>query len=68
MTQLPMLPGADHRDEARASGRVSGLTVGVRGPHGMPEAVRDAADLHLASPHDAARLLAVIARIVGRTG
>jgi len=54
--------------EARASGRVHGLTVGVRGPHGMPEAVRDAADLHLASPHDAARLLAVIARIVGRTG
>jgi len=30
--------------------------------------VRDAADLHLASPHDAARLLASIARIVDRAG
>ena len=53
---------------ARAAGRVDGLTVGVLGPHGMPDAVRAAADLHLVSPHDAARLLASIARIVGRAG
>jgi hypothetical protein len=31
----------------------------------MPDAVRDNADLHLASPHEASRLLASIARILG---
>jgi len=53
--------------DARDRGRVGGLTVGVHGPHGMPEAVRETADLHLASPHDAGRLLSSIARTVGRT-
>lgn len=51
--------------DARAAGTVEGLAVAVRGPHGMPDAVRDAADLHLASPHDASRLLASVARVVG---
>lgn len=41
-----------------------GLAVAVHGPHGMPDAVRDAADLHLASPHEASRLLASMARIL----
>ncbi len=51
---------------ARVEGTVDGLAVAVHGPHGMPDAVREAADLHLASPHDAARLLAAIARLVDR--
>ncbi len=54
--------------DARAAGRTDSLMVGVHGPHGMPDAIRDSADLHLASPHEAARLLAAIARIVGRAG
>lgn len=53
---------------ARGTGAVDGLAVAVHGPHGMPDAVRDNADLHLASPHEASRLLASIARIVGRAG
>ncbi len=51
---------------AREAGTVDGLAVAVHGPHGMPDAVRDAADLHLASPHEASRLLAAIARHVAR--
>jgi trehalose-phosphatase len=50
--------------DARERGHVDGLAVAVHGPHGMPDAVRDAADLHLASPHEAARLLASIARLM----
>ena len=50
---------------ARATGGLDGLAVAVHGPHGMPDVVRDAADLHLASPHEASRLLASIARILG---
>jgi trehalose 6-phosphate phosphatase len=50
--------------DAREGGSVDCLAVAVHGPHGMPDAVRDNADLHLASPHDASRLLASVARIV----
>ena len=53
---------------ARDAGAVDGLAVAVQGPHGMPDSVRDNADLHLDAPHDAARLLASIARIVARAG
>ena len=53
---------------ARGSGSLDGLAVAIHGPHGMPDAVRDNADLHLASPHEASRLLASIARILGRDG
>jgi len=49
---------------ARTSSGLVGLAVAVLGPHGMPDTVRDNADLHLASPHEASRLLASIARIV----
>jgi trehalose-phosphatase len=51
---------------ARDLGSTDGLAVAVHGPHGMPDAVRAAADLHLASPHEASRLLAAIARLVDR--
>lgn len=50
---------------ARDAGTLDGLAVAIHGPHGMPDAVRDNADLHLASPHEASRLLASIARILG---
>ena len=53
---------------ARESGSLDSLAVAIHGPHGMPDAVRDNADLHLASPHEASRLLASIARILGRDG
>lgn len=54
--------------EAREAGALRGLAVAVHGPQGMPDAVREGADLHLASPHEASRLLASIARIVSRGG
>jgi trehalose 6-phosphate phosphatase len=46
----------------RDAGRLDGLAVGVTGPHGMPDEVRAAGDVLLATPFDAARLLAGIAR------
>ena len=49
---------------ARDVGVLDALAVAIHGPHGMPDAVRDNADLHLASPHEASRLLASIARIL----
>ncbi len=52
---------------ARGTGALDGLAVAVHGPHGMPDAVRDNADLHLATPHEASRLLASIATVIGRT-
>jgi trehalose-phosphatase len=51
---------------ARESGRVGGLAVAVTGPHGMPEAVRDAADVFLATPFLAARALAAVATALER--
>ena len=51
---------------ARETGTIDGLAVAIHGPHGMPDVVRDRADLHLASPHDASRLLASIARTLAR--
>ena len=47
---------------ARSAGELDALAVGVTGPHGMPDDVRATADVTLATPHDAARLLAHIAR------
>ena len=52
--------------DARDAGTLDGLAVAIHGPHGMPDVVRDAADVHLSSPHDASRLLASIARILAR--
>lgn len=52
---------------SRELGAIAGLAVAVHGPHGMPDPVRDAADLHLATPHEASRLLAAIARRVAST-
>ena len=46
---------------ARGTGALDALAVGVTGPHGMPDEVRDNADLVLATPFDAARLLSRIA-------
>ena len=46
----------------RDAGRLDALAVGVTGPHGMPDEMREAADLVLGSPFDAARMLAWIAR------
>lgn len=51
---------------ARETGTLDGLAVAVIGPHGMPDDVRMAADLTLATPFDAARLLAYLARELGR--
>ena len=51
---------------ARDSGGVDGLAVGVTGPHGVPDEVREAADVVLATPFEAARMLAAIARALGR--
>jgi trehalose-phosphatase len=50
---------------ARDAGRLDALAVGVTGPHGMPDDVRDAADLLLSTPLEAARLLSWLARTLG---
>ena len=46
---------------ARAAGRTGGLAVAVTGPRGMPDEVRDAADVHLGSPWEAAQALSALA-------
>jgi trehalose 6-phosphate phosphatase len=46
---------------AREASRLDGLTVAVTGPHGMPDEVRSAADVVLATPFLAARALAALA-------
>ena len=48
---------------AREAGAIDGLALAVVGPHGMPDDVRAAADVTLATPFDAARLLAFLARV-----
>jgi trehalose 6-phosphate phosphatase len=50
----------------RDSAGIDGLAVGVTGPHGMPDDVRDAADLLLPTPFEAARMLAWLARALER--
>jgi hypothetical protein len=40
--------------------------MAVVGPHGMPDDVRAVADVTLATPFEAARLLAFLARVFGR--
>jgi trehalose-phosphatase len=47
---------------SRAAGRIDGLAVAVTGPHGMPDDVREAADIVLETPFEAARWLASVAR------
>ncbi len=51
---------------ARAAGRTGGLAVAVTGPHGMPDEVRSAADVHLGSPREAARALSALATAMER--
>ncbi len=51
---------------AREAGGLDALAVGVVGPHGMPDEVRHGADVVLATPFQAARLLAWIARALDR--
>ncbi len=51
---------------ARDSAAIDGLTVGVTGPHGVPDEVLKAADLVLSTPFEAARMLAWIARALER--
>ena len=57
---------------ARSAGELDALALAVIGPHGMPDDMRAAADMTLATPHDAARLLAHLARALraetGREG
>ena len=53
--------------EARRSGTlVAALAVAVTGPHGMPDEVRAAADLVLATPYDAGRALSALASALER--
>jgi trehalose-phosphatase len=47
---------------ARDAGQLDALVVGVTGPHGMPDEVRETADVVLDTPFEAARLLARMAR------
>lgn len=49
---------------ARAAGICDGLTFAVTGPRGVPDDVRAAADVILDTPHDAASVLAALARAV----
>ena len=51
---------------ARAAGTIDGLAVAVTGPHGMPDEVRGAADIVLATPFLAARALAALATALER--
>lgn len=51
---------------SRAAGVLDGLAVAVTGPHGMPDDVRAAADVTLAGPFEAARMLAFLARALRR--
>jgi trehalose-phosphatase len=51
---------------AREAGTIEGVAVAVIGPHGIPDDVRAAADVTLATPFEAARLLAYLARELGR--
>ena len=50
----------------RDTGMLDALAVGVTGPHGTPDEVRQTADLVLATPFEAARMLARIARSLER--
>jgi trehalose 6-phosphate phosphatase len=50
----------------RDAGELDALAVGVTGPHGTPDEVRDTADVVLDTPFAAARMLAWIARALDR--
>lgn len=50
----------------REAGTLDALAVGVTGPHGTPDEVRQTADLVLPTPFEAARMLARIARSLER--
>jgi trehalose 6-phosphate phosphatase len=51
---------------AREAGAIDGLAVAVTGPHGMPDEVRAAADVVLATPFLAARALSALAAALER--
>jgi hypothetical protein len=51
---------------ARDAGRITGLAVAVHGASETPAAVRDSADVFLASTRDAARLLSALATLLER--
>ena len=46
--------------DARAAGRVAGLTVAIHGAHETPPTILEVADIVLPAPHDAARLLSAV--------
>jgi trehalose 6-phosphate phosphatase len=50
----------------RDAGALDALAIGVTGPHGTPDEVRQTADLVLDTPFEAARMLAWIARSLDR--
>ena len=52
----------------RSGALVAAVAVAVTGPHGMPDEVRAAADVSLATPQDAARALSVLATALEREG
>jgi len=51
---------------ARRTGRLAGFAIGIRGGVETPPAILEAADVVLATPHDAARLLSALARELER--
>jgi len=53
---------------ARDAGSIDGLALGVTGPHGTPDEVRETADRVLTTPFEAARMIARIARALEREG
>jgi trehalose-phosphatase len=53
---------------ARANGAIDGAAVAVTGPHGMPDEVREAADVLLNTPFEVARALAALATVLEREG
>jgi trehalose 6-phosphate phosphatase len=50
--------------EARRTGKLDGVAVAVHGARETPSEVRESSDVELATTHDAARLLAILARAV----
>ena len=51
---------------ARARGELAALSLGVDAGHEVPQAVLEASDVLVGSPHDAARVLSAVARALER--
>jgi trehalose 6-phosphate phosphatase len=51
---------------ARARGELAALALGVDAGHEVPQAVLEASDVLVGSPHDAARILSAVARALER--